>query len=109
MGESKDETLPILLAALKNSDAALRSQAVKALWQSGEKSESLMPVLVAVLKDPNDKEHAESSLRLLVDIGAPAIPEMTKLLDDEAFPHRANLIWALGRMGREARDAIPLL
>lgn len=74
-------------------------------------AESIMPALREWLRDP-DPELREATLFMLTDYGrqaAPALPELTAALTDS---HQQNLIFAvglLGRIGADARAAVPSL
>ncbi len=107
MAEAQDKIRPVLLKELKNPEHRLR--AANALWQLGEKSEVIVPALITILKEAKEPEDGSAAIRLLADMGAPGILEMAKLLADDKFVLRIQIVRALARTGREGRDAVPQL
>ena len=105
----KENVKPILRTALRDKATFTRFYAATALLQIGEDADQIIPVFVETLKREEDKEYHESALGRLVQIGAPAVPELVKLVDNDSSELRTKAITALAGMGREGRQAIPTL
>jgi HEAT repeat protein len=111
--------LPPLLTALDDSDSAVRLQAVRAIGAISPEADLVFPVLTKLLGDP-DWEIQDIAVTLLGrmrhrrNLVAPALLE--KLTADPTrwnapgmHQVRTHLVAELGRMGQEARAAVPEL
>jgi RNA polymerase sigma-70 factor (ECF subfamily) len=93
------------IEALKDRDPAYRTDAVKALGGIAEVGRSMIPILIASLKDPGAgvASQAADSLGQLGTAVLPALQEVMKTGTDEV---RRKATVALGRIGP---DAVPAL
>lgn len=91
--------------ALKDRDPAYRTDAVKALGGIAEVDRSMIPILIASLKDPGAgvASQAAESLGHLGTAALPALQEVMKTGTDEA---RRGAVLALGRVGSAAVPAL---
>ena len=123
--------VPVLIAALKDSDAWVRRNAVWALGEIGD--ERAIPTLIEALKD-SDEWIARDAANTLGKIGAPALPALiaglkhrqqqghryadalvkmgepavpAELMNDADEQVRRYAAWALRRIGRLTTDAVP--
>lgn len=99
-------SVPALAAALADADVAVRRSAAEALERFGGDAESAVPALDRALEDANGGVTIRAA-EALGRIGAPALPALTKRLDD---PRYANLaLQTIGQMGSAAKSAAPRL
>jgi hypothetical protein len=97
------------LEQLKDVDGHFRSQAVYALGVLARKNKTLIPALVASLKDTyEDAGSAASSA--LGSLGPTVVPELLEVLKDKkSSDGLRNAADALSRIGEEAKAAVSLL
>jgi uncharacterized protein (TIGR02996 family) len=98
--------VPYLTALLQYNEDRVCRGAARALAQLGAASYSVVPHLIAGLR-----EHGEwfESLSALERTGAAAVPALIALLRDNASEVRRRAVWALERIGAAATPAIPVL
>jgi HEAT repeat protein len=128
-----DESVTLLIAALKSTDLEKKSPAVantvrftsaEALGKIGSGAAKAVPELIEMIKksDIEKLEQAMSSakdgrgtktsgvpghVQALRKIGAPAIPPLVELLKDREPVIRYQAAMALGGMGKTAESALP--
>lgn len=98
--------LPLLVKQLQDSDPTVRMRALHTLAEQGK---TAMPRLVEALASD---ETAYWACLVAAEIGpdaAPAVPALTKLLDDEQLDIRREAILALAAIGEAAAPAVPAL
>lgn len=93
-----------------------RRQAAKTLGRLGKPAESAVPVLIALLKQPDHSPEspriwAAQSLALFGPPAAPATPQAIAILEDAQAPglQRLVMVELLGRIGPHHPQAIPAL
>lgn len=104
-----------LIQAARADDPVIALRADKAFGKVGNTTEKVMPELGALLMDT--REAGDYVLGLLPALGPkaiPIVPALVQRLRAEAkgqigIPYNYALPWLLGRLGSEARDAIPVL
>src|SRR5262249_10323393 len=108
-GQQREEVVRALaLASLGDEDEAVRWYAARALFRLGPGLEPATRLLAASLKDER-KQMVSRAAELLATEGAGAVPILTAALEDPRCADRSALIFALGRLGRQAGPAVPLL
>jgi HEAT repeat protein len=114
--ETADEQLVSLLAdVLKDPEPRLRARAVQALGRLGFTARAATPALLGVLGDAEldtALEHRNDLLAAtLARMKTAAVPGLTAAVRDEQRPFLARFqaLRALGRMGRTANAARPVL
>lgn len=97
-----------LAEQLKSPEVGKRVQAAGALNRLSPAVSSVIPDLVAALKDEyfDVRENAAEALRKL---GAKAVPALCRALDEDDYYMQRYAARTLGRMGGEARESIPML
>jgi hypothetical protein len=95
-----------ILADLRSVSAKTRQEAIKAATDLGEHGKQVAPALVAALADKGDRDAAFNAL---VGIGKLAVPDLIKGLDNKNLFVRLWSAHALGRIGPDASDAVPML
>jgi HEAT repeat protein len=98
-----------LQRALKDPVPAIRYQAAVSLCRRGDRSPDAVALVVAALRLPNSdlRDQALETVALLGKDGKAAVPNLVALLDDYTGSALAAL--ALGKIGPDARPAIPAL
>jgi HEAT repeat protein/Tfp pilus assembly protein PilF len=104
MGAAALPVLHVLLDALKDPQAAVRSSAVSSLPNIGGDAAAITPELIKVLNDADQdvRNGAEEAFRQL---GVAAVPALVVLLADEAPRNRQNAAHTLSRIGPPASSA----
>jgi HEAT repeat protein len=109
MGAQAKAAIPALVQALAVENSAVCSQAAQALGKIGPDA---VPALIATLQKPKNPQavvRAAEALRLLGPVGKAAAPALTAQLTKLPPLLTLPLIDALGTMGPEAKDAVPVL
>ena len=108
MQGQSDADIPKLIKALDDSRHAVVLGAINKLGNQGSAAKDAVPALAKFLRK-NHKEFPVEAAKALAKIGAPAVPELIKVLDDPSETIRIRVLLALGTIGREARlAAIPV-
>lgn len=108
MGEDASPTIPALISILGESTQPeiAREAARKALESIGAEA---VPALINLLRKNVDHELGNHVVFSLVQIGAPSVPGLIDALDDKDDGVRFAACVALGRLGTNAKDAVPAL
>jgi len=108
-GAAASEAIDALSKASGDKELEVRLAAVRALGRIDPEGKKVIPVLLEKLRD-EDAAVSAASANALADIGAPAVPRLIQMLDDDNDTARLFAIAALGRIGKEAKDAMdPLM
>jgi HEAT repeat protein len=100
-----DADIPKLIKALDDSRHAVVLGAIEKLGNQGSAAKEAVPALGKFLRK-NHKEFPVQAAKALAKIGAPAVPELIKALDDPSETVRIRALLTLGTIGREARLAV---
>jgi HEAT repeat protein len=103
MAAATRPTVPALIEALSDENAAVRREAISALGLIGDKR--AIPPLITLLRQ-QEVELSPSAAISLSRIGSPAVPELTALLQNEPEPVRYLAVEALGLIGRAALPSL---
>jgi HEAT repeat protein len=95
-----------LIKGLQSGDVELRKASAVTLGKLGPAARGAVPALAASLKDGEVRDKAEEAL---VQIGAAAVPELSRALEDPNPEVRGAAAEAVGRIGPPARGAAPAL
>jgi len=104
MGFGRDE----LIAALRDPDAMVRIEAIKALGSLGPAAEEAIPHLIRAMKLVGSRSSAAASVSL-ARIGPPAAPELVKLLNEDRPRLQTRVVEVLGRMRAAPELAVPAM
>jgi HEAT repeat protein len=104
VGPRAKEAVPDLFEALKNPQ--MYEVSMKALEQIGFDSKEAIPALIEALKHEDLRTYAVDRL---LNIGPDAVPELIKALEGDYGQVREYAAYILGKMGPDARAAIPAL
>jgi hypothetical protein len=102
----RDERAKRIATDLRSDIPKTRRAAIKAAGELGEQGNQVAARLVAILADKDDRDTAFDAL---VRIGKPAVPDLIKGLDNKNQFVRLWSAHALGRIGADASDAVPML
>jgi HEAT repeat protein len=107
-GESAKAAAPALIAALKDKDEFVRRMAVRSLGQINADPDLAIPALKGLLKD-EDKGVIESVGEAFAKMGKPAVPALSEMLKMGDPLVKKTSALALGKIGPDAKDAVPAL
>ncbi|MDP6525265.1 MAG: PQQ-binding-like beta-propeller repeat protein [Kiritimatiellia bacterium] len=107
--ENMEETVKALTAALSDPSAEVKVAAADALGRLDVKAASAAPTLVSLLLDHSPWARVSAS-ETLVAIGSQSVPPLADAVaNSESVPLRIRSVLALGALGAQAKDAIPVL
>jgi HEAT repeat protein len=109
LGTNGISAAPALQIWFHDKNVEVREAALSSLVGIGKEPDTVLPVLLARLKDPEKREDA---VYMLADYGKsarPAIPDLIKLLDDTEWRTRGAIILALGMIGEQPDTTLPAL
>ncbi len=100
--------LPVLIAGLKDPDAAVREHTARAIRLLGVKAEPALPALLAVCREKNFsvRDSAWSAVRA---VGPKAVPDLVKLLGEKDREVRKQALDALSAVRPLPVEAVPAL
>jgi HEAT repeat protein len=108
--------IDVLVALIGGADKDHRAIAMRELQRHGSAGSAAIPILVNKLTDPELKFLAASTLLYVTPIGTPikkdvglCLVERLEKEPNAAFDMYADVVRGLGRIGPDARDAIPIL
>lgn len=104
--------VPALIEALKSDTEGVVGRAARALKQIGPPAKDAVPALIARIDDNKgrSREDAEviEALMRIAPHRSEAVPALCAVLREPASnPNRTHAVVALGKMGVEAKDAVP--
>jgi len=105
-----ERTVPVLVRALRDRHAASAAKFV--LGEIGIAAKEAVPALVQSLREERVGRALRtppSSALALGRIGAPAVPELIPVLENDNPEVRTSAVIALGFIGKPAHDAVPHL
>jgi HEAT repeat protein len=118
-GRARD-AVPTLGELLKDNEPRVRVNAALALYKIGPDALAALPALCGALKDnvPLVRMDAAMTLSRFGPDGSPAVPDLIEAAKNPenreslmgfGFSVRQEAIFALGRIGAGARDALPMI
>jgi len=100
--------LPALIEALKDHDLDVQSETVKILSGLGHGAEPGLPAMIQHFRE-SDGKGRDATLMVLAALGQRAVPALVEALEVEDPAIRLGACRALGRIGKEAQEAVPVL
>lgn len=96
---------------LENPNPVTRYTAIKAIGEIGPKAKQAIPQLVETIRETRnrDKRMLLACNHALLEMGREIVPSMIFLLKDDEWEMRRGAAWILGKVGPDAKDAIPAL
>ena len=90
---------------------ATKYAAINAIVEIGPPAKDAIPELVATIRVSRnaDKKLLYLCNKALLGMGPEVVPAMIALLKDEVWEMRRGAAWLLGKLGPDAKDAIPAL
>lgn len=113
--DAAGDFVPGLRERLSDLDQKSRQHAAQALAALGVSEAAVIDELIAGMDRRvrvwylSGPDPALTSLAAMVKLGAPAVPALVKAVEDSGYTNRDWVVMALGRMGPQAREAIPAL
>jgi HEAT repeat protein len=103
-----EPSLTILEEGLKDANASFRWSAAVFLGEMGPAAKPAIPLLEKTVTD-SGKEVESVCIQSLAEIGPETVPFLTNLLADPDSAIRISAAVALGKLGSQARAAVPML
>ncbi len=96
---------------LKDDDLIKKYSAVNAVGKIGPEAREAIPLLVETIRQTrnHDKRLLLACNYALLAMGKEIVPGMISLLKDDDWEMRRGAAWILGKVGPEAKDAVPAL
>ncbi len=104
--EEPEARLAILMSGLDDPALPVRKVAAQELAALGDKAREATTRLTAMLQRENERDFAFDALR---QISPRSVPDLVTMLTDRDLAVKLFATQRLGRLGPEARDAIPAL
>jgi RNA polymerase sigma factor (sigma-70 family) len=92
---------------LQDRDPKYREEAVMALGAIAEVDHTLIPTVMASIRDKDSGVREVSVQALSQLVGEPAIPHLLTALKDPSQENRNWVLYAIGQFGPDARSAVP--
>lgn len=109
----RQEALPLLREALKRPEPHVRTMACEAIGLFGPSAAAALPELTELVKKraeaPMEAEAALRAIAMLGPVAATAVPLLTEAVSEDGAPWQMSAGVALGRIGEQARPAVPAL
>lgn len=96
---------------LRSPDPAERHAAVRAVREIGPEARPAIPMLIETIRETRhrDKKLLLACNGALLAMGREIVPHVTVLLRDDSWEMRGGGAWILGKLGPDAREAVPAL
>jgi HEAT repeat protein len=109
--ELGEPAVPVLIPALRDPEAKVRTAAASALWGLGPQAKAAVPVLAEALADADDgvRVGVAMALESVGPEAAPAVPALARAVRDRDGNVRLWAAKALGHIGSPARPALAAL
>lgn len=107
--DNPEQVLPVLLPLLEDEDWAVRRDAASKIGAYGTLAKAAVPVLFNMLSSEEDEEIARNALREIDSAGPEALDVLLNGLGSEDRRIRFYAMFLIGKIGPEAKVAIPRL
>jgi hypothetical protein len=99
------------MKTLKGEDPAGKFAAIHAVGKIGPEAKEAIPVLIETIREVRnrDKRILVACNNALLAMGKEIVPSMISLLKDDEWEMRRGAAWILGKVGPDAKDAVPAL
>jgi len=96
---------------LKGQDPIGKYAAIHAIREIGPEAKEAIPILIETIREVRnrDKRILVACNDALLAMGKEIVPHMISLLKDDTWEMRRGAAWILGKVGPEAKDAVPAL
>ncbi len=110
MGIDAKSAFTALVKSLKDEDVFVRRFSAQALGSFGTEVKGTVPALTAALKD-RDKRVIQAAVDALGKTGPAGVKPLAELLKDkdQQPATRLKIVQSLGKAGKDAREAVPVL
>ncbi len=103
-----DDALAALVAATEDDEESVVLQAISTLGELGPSATAAVPALIAALWTGGARRRAVAGVALL-RMGPATVPSLVQSLSHPSPEVRGKVAHLLGRLGRDAAEAIPAL
>jgi HEAT repeat protein len=96
---------------LEDTNPSTKLAAINAVGKIGPEAREAIPILVETIRETRnrDKRMLLACNYALLGMGEEIVPSMISLLKDDNWEMRRGSAWMLGKVGPDAKDAIPAL
>jgi HEAT repeat protein len=96
---------------LEDTNPSTRFAAIHAVGKIGPEAREAIPALVETIRQTrnHDKRILFACNHALLAMGKEIVPDMISVLKDEDWEMRRGAAWILGKVGPDAKDAVPAL
>ncbi len=96
---------------LHDEDPNRKYAAIQAIGEIGPQGKEAIPILIETIRETRnrDKRILIACNHALLGMGKEIVPYMIALLKDDDWEMRCGSAWMLGKLGPDAKDAIPAL
>lgn len=96
---------------LNDEDPNRKYAAIQAIGEIGPEAKEAIPILVKTIRETRnrDKRILFACTNALLGMGKEIVPYMISSLKDDDWQMRRGSAWMLGKLGPNAKDAIPAL
>jgi HEAT repeat protein len=96
---------------LEDTNPSTRFSAINAVGKMGPEAREAIPALIETIRQTrnHDKRILLACNYALLAMGKEIVPSMISLLKDDDLEMRRGAAWILGKVGPEAKDAVPAL
>jgi HEAT repeat protein len=96
---------------LKDEDLIKKYAAIKAIGELGPEAKEAIPILIETIREMKDRDKRIlfACNQALLGMGKEIVPHMIALLKDDTWEMRRGSAWVLGKLGPDAKDAVPAL
>lgn len=107
--DSLDTVIPLLIERLKDPDWTVRNAATDALAKFKTDAKPAVPELAHLLLSEEDRVAVRTALRAIDTAGPEAVPALLTGAQHDDGAVRFMSVYLLGKVGPEAKDALPVL
>ena len=96
---------------LEDENPVNRLTAITVVGEIGPEAKEAIPILIETIREVRnrDKRILVACNKALLAMGKEIVPHMISLLKDDTWEMRRGAAWILGKLGPDARDAVPAL
>jgi HEAT repeat protein len=96
---------------LNDKDPIRRFPAIKAVGEIGPEAREAIPLLIKTIRESRNRDRRTlvACNHALLGMDKEIVPHMISLLKDDEWEMRRGAAWILGKLGPEAKEAVPAL
>lgn len=96
---------------LKGEDPIGKYAAIHAVGKIGPEAKEAIPILIETIREVRNRDRRilVACNKALLGMGKEIVPHMISLLKDDTWEMRRGAAWILGKLGPDAKEAVPAL